>query len=91
MSAPKFMHGPWHFAGSGIIANDDDEEIGLSAVYGDDPNGKLIIAAPDMYEALQKIAAHLADACDGGVLDRKPEARLWELALAVLAKADGHD
>jgi hypothetical protein len=50
-------------------------------------NGQLLAAAPALRDALAKIATHLADRCDSGILDLTPEAKLWDLARAALKQA----
>lgn len=103
MSEPRFTPGPWvveeesglieivaHYSprgpdgGPSIVAEvcDDGEERGTTLA-----DARLLAAAPDMHAALKRVEAHLADACDNGVQDLKPEAPLLRIVRAALEKA----
>lgn len=45
----------WHFAGQGILVDDEGEEHALSTVYNDSLAGRLIEAAPELRSALQLV------------------------------------
>lgn len=76
---------PWHFAGAGILVDEDDNETVLSAVYDDTAQGRLIVAAPDLLAALRTILP-LAESYLKGAPGHSDNAKL-EDARAALVKA----
>ena len=49
----KHSPGPWHLVGEGILRNADCEEIFNSTGISNDANARLIVAAPELLDALK--------------------------------------
>jgi len=60
----KWTSGPWSVAGKQTIKAGRDRWIGKTNWNNGQANARLIAAAPEMYEALEPLAA-IADAYDG--------------------------
>lgn len=92
---------PWRWVGEGILMDADDDEIPLSCLFSDGPEGRKIAAAPAADLALRMIAAGIArieafEFCFDGiryshrhdwsaVMDQIG----WDRARAALSKAEG--
>jgi len=83
MSTPT--PGPWDIIDQYIIAA-DESVICQWESYTEEPNARLIAAAPDLLAALKGIVAGVNDAHDSRPLIRAAEVRA---ARAAIAKAEG--
>ena len=71
MKQNKHTPGPWHFAGGGIITNDQHDEIILGHLFDDSPDGNLVAAAPELLEALEHLSNEL---CEGEFVKHSSDA-----------------
>lgn len=86
---PKFK--PWHFAGQGVLIDDDENETLLGNLY-DEPAARLVAAAPDLYAALRELIERRDRASAGrGERERDGSDGRYARARAALAKAEGRD
>lgn len=102
MSTPKFSPGPWHFregqTSTGqfgyieaadhnrIVADLPDYKHPSSSDECDEHNGRLIAAAPELYEALSKVVADYELLLGDGITSASAPLQLVK-ARAALAKA----
>lgn len=77
--------GPWRIHGNYIVAG-DHQTICQWINYTDEPDARLIAAAPDMLAALKHAAGKLADLEYHWIGDK---AELWGPIRAAIAKAEG--
>lgn len=79
--------GPWHWAGDGILVNDDGDEVIASGIdLYDSPDARLIAAAPELLAALRLL-------CEEAVIMFGPVAAARSPGLGcardAIAKAEG--
>jgi hypothetical protein len=94
----KHTHGPWHVVNGNQIRGEKDQIAKVWMMRGGEgsANARLIAAAPDMVEVIDRVTRYLADlngsdwikGDDAGSVDMRQRAKaLQTLAFTALAKA----
>lgn len=65
MEKPEFTKGPWRYDGQSYIWGPNGEMVGMVRGTGEglpeDANGRMLAAAPRLYEALKLYVEHFGD------------------------------